>query len=283
MQIFPLEDRWFNLVLSVSCGQAFRWKLYDGVWYAPSPYGDATVWKVQQTADAIGYEGMSEADLIRYFALDQDLAAILGSIDCDPLIHDAIVRCRGLRILRQNPWECLISYICSSCANIPGIQMRIENLAETYGTKLVCDNKIFYSFPTPETIASAEVCDIRACKVGYRDVYICGAAAMAAENPAWADVVHSLPYPAAQKKLCELNGVGPKVADCVLLFAFEKFEAVPVDVWIERILRTRYVGGEKKLAYARAGAYAREHFGGFAGYAQEYLFASRKIISRKGE
>lgn len=283
MQTFPLDGLWFNLELSVSCGQAFRWRKHGDIWYAPSPYGDPVVWKVRQTDEGIGYEGMSEGDLIRYFSLDHNLADILSRIDCDPLIHDAIVRCRGLRIMRQDPWECLISYICSSCANIPGIQMRIENLAEKYGTKMFCDNKIFYSFPQSGTIAAASVCDIRSCKVGYRDAYICGAAAMASENPGWQDAVRSLSYPEAQKKLCELNGVGPKVADCVLLFAFEKFEAVPVDVWIERILRTKYVGGEKKPAYAKAGAYAREHFGKFAGYAQEYLFASREIISRKGE
>ncbi len=283
MQTFPLDGRWFNLELSVSCGQAFRWRKYGNTWYAPSPYGENVVWKIQQEKDLLRYDGMSERDLIHYFSLDHNLAGILSSIDRDPLIHDAISRCRGLRIMRQDPWECLISYICSSCANIPGIQMRIENLAKKYGTKIVCDNKPFYSFPSPETIADAPVCDIRTCKVGYRDTYICKAAAMASENPSWQMSIRDLPYLEAQKKLRELDGVGPKVADCVLLFAFEKLEAVPVDVWIERILRTKYLGGEKKLAYAKAGAYAREHFGMFAGYAQEYLFASRELISRKGE
>ena len=283
MQTFPLDDCWFNLELSVSCGQAFRWRKYGDCWYAPSPYGEPVVWKVQQKDDTLAYEGMSEQELISYFSLDHDLYSILSDIDRDPLIHDAIVRCRGLRILRQDPWECLISYICSSCANIPGIQRRIENIAEKYGTQVTCDNRSFFSFPRPATIAAADVCEIRACRVGYRDAYICGAAAMAAGDPGWQDTVRTLPYAAAQKKLCEMHGVGPKVADCVLLFAFEKLEAMPVDVWIERILRTKYVGGEKKLSYAKAGTYAREHFGEFAGYAQEYLFASREIISRKGE
>jgi N-glycosylase/DNA lyase len=283
MQTFPLDDLWFNLELSVSCGQTFRWRKYGDIWYTPSPYGEPTVWKIQQTVNTIEYEGMNETDLIRYFSLDHALDDILSCIDRDPLIHDAIVRCRGLRIMRQDPWECLISYICSSCANIPGIQMRIENLAEKYGTRIFCDNKTFNLFPSPEQIAAVPVCDIRSCKVGYRDTYICEAATMASENPMWKDAVCNLPYHEAQKKLCKLNGVGPKIADCVLLFAFEKFEAVPVDVWIERILRTKYIGGDKKLSYAKAGAYAREHFGIFAGYAQEYLFASREIISKRGE
>ncbi|MDR0439214.1 MAG: hypothetical protein LBH02_03230 [Methanocalculaceae archaeon] len=283
MQTFLLDGLWFNLELSVSCGQAFRWRKYGDIWYAPSPYGEPTVWKIRQTVDTIEYEGVSETDLIHYFSLDHALDEILSCIDRDLLIHDAIVRCRGLRIMRQDPWECLISYICSSCANIPSIQIRIENLAEKYGTRILCDNKAFYSFPSPGQIAAAPICDVRSCKVGYRDIYICEAATMVSENPMWKDAVRNLPYPEAQKKLCELNGVGPKIADCVLLFAFEKYEAVPIDVWIERILRTKYIGGEKKLAYAKAGAYAREHFGIFAGYAQEYLFASREIISKKGE
>ncbi|MDU9375514.1 hypothetical protein McpSp1_00880 [Methanocorpusculaceae archaeon Sp1] len=283
MQTFPLDNVKFNLDLTVSCGQAFRWRDWHGIWCAPSPYRDAEVWKVWQKGDVIFFDGMEEKDLIQYFSLDHDLDAILASIDCDPLIHDAIERCQGLRILRQDPWECLISYICSSCANIPGIQMRIENLAEKYGDEIFCDGKKYYSFPSPEKIAEAEVCEIRSCKVGYRDAYICDAAAMAVTDSNWSEKIQSLPYRDAQKKLRELNGVGPKVADCVLLFAFEKFEAVPVDVWIERILRTKYVGGEKKLDYTKAGDYARDHFGSYAGYAQEYLFASREIISRKGE
>ena len=111
--------------------------------------------------------------------------------------------------------------------------------------------------------------------MGYRDAYICGAAEMAVANPLWSENIHGMPYEDAQKKLREMHGVGPKVADCILLFAFEKLEAVPVDVWIERILRTKYVGGDKKLDYTKAGAYARDHFGPYVGYAQEYLFASR--------
>ncbi len=282
MQSISLEELPFYLDLSVSCGQAFRWRKYGNIWYAPDPYGSESVWKVWQNEDLLCYDGAEESEIIRYFSLDQNLPEILAEIDCDPLIHDAVTRCFGLRILRQNPWECLVSYICSSCANIPGIQRRIENLSQTYGKRIVCDNREFFSFPSPESLAEADVSEIRACRVGYRDAYICSAVEMAVTHPDWISEVQSLPYPDAQKTLCTIHGVGPKVADCVLLFAFEKLEAVPVDVWIERILRTKYVGGEKKLAYAKAGAYARKHFGRYAGYAQEYLFASRETITTKG-
>lgn len=270
----------FNLDLSVSCGQSFRWRKIGEFWYAP--VGEA-VWKVKQEGDVLLYEGASETDLIRYFGLDVPLDDILADVDRDDLIHSAVSSCRGLRLHRQPTFECLISYICATCANIPGIQMRIENLAKTYGHPLEMDGMTFYTFPNPKDLACESPENIRLCKVGYRDKYICGASAYAAENPDWADEIFSMDYKEAKRKLMSLPGVGPKVADCVLLFAFEKYEAVPIDVWMERIFRTRYIGSEKKLSYEKAAGYAREHFGKYAGYAQEYLFAEREFIAKKGE
>lgn len=270
----------FNLDLSVSCGQSFRWRKIGEFWYAP--VGEA-VWKVKQEGDVLLYDGASEADLIRYFGLDVPLDDILADVDRDDLIHSAVSSCRGLRLHRQPTFECLISYICATCANIPGIQMRIENLAKTYGRPLEMDGMTFYTFPNPKDLACESPENIRLCKVGYRDKYICGASAYAAENPNWADEIFSMDYKEAKRKLMSLPGVGPKVADCVLLFAFEKYEAVPIDVWMERIFRTRYIGSEKKLSYEKAAGYAREHFGKYAGYAQEYLFAEREFIAKKGE
>ena len=270
----------FNLDLSVSCGQSFRWRKIGEFWYAP--VGEA-VWKVKQEGDVLLYEGASEADLIRYFGLDVPLDDILADVDRDDLIHSAVSSCRGPRLHRQPTFECLISYICATCANIPGIQMRIENLAKTYGRPLEMDGMTFYTFPNPKDLACESPENIRLCKVGYRDKYICGASAYAAENPNWADEIFSMDYKDAKRKLMSLPGVGPKVADCVLLFAFEKYEAVPIDVWMERIFRTRYIGSEKKLSYEKAAGYAREHFGKYAGYAQEYLFAEREFIAKKGE
>ena len=280
MQIFSLKNIPFQLDLTVSCGQAFRWRQHDGFWYAPFP---DRVWKVRQEGDTLWYEGPTEKELVRYFGLDVPLDSILDNIDKDPVIHAAIEQCRGLRIIRQDPWECLVSYICATCANIPGIMLRIENLSMKYGRKLELDGQVFHTFPEAEILNKEEICAVRACKVGYRDAYICKAADMAANDPHWAEEIRKLPYTQAKEKLMTFPGVGPKVADCVLLFAFEKYEAFPVDVWIERILRTKYLGGTRKLSYKEAGAFAREHFGQYAGYAQEYLFGIREEISRKGE
>lgn len=280
MQIFDLKDIPFNLELSVSCGQAFRWKKIGEFWYAPV---NGKVCKVKQEKNRLCYDGFSESELIQYFALDADLDKILESIDVDPLIHSAVNDCRGLRIMRQPRWECLISYICATCANIPGITMRIENLSEKYGSHQRYDDMDFYTFPDAEIIAGEDVSEVHQCKVGFRDAYICGAADFASRNKSWADEISAMDYESAKAKLTELKGVGPKVADCVLLFAFEKYEAVPVDVWIERILRTKYFKTEKKLSYNKAGSYAREHFGKYAGYAQEYLYAERELIAGKSK
>ncbi|HJJ56135.1 MAG TPA: DNA glycosylase [Methanocorpusculum sp.] len=282
MQEFPLDGIWFNLDLSLSCGQAFRWRKHsNGFWYAPSPYGNHSVWKLKLSDGCILYSGMDESDLIRYFSLDHDLKSILESIDSDPVIHNAIQCCRGLRILRQDPWECLISYICSTCSNIPGIQQRIELISQKFGVPITFDNQTFYTFPTISEISNASYDELRDCKVGFRAQYILDAIQMALKSPNWSSNINKLAYPDANIELRKINGVGPKVADCVLLFSFEKLESVPIDVWIERIIRTKYFDG-KKIGYTKASKYAREHFGKYAGYAQEYLFAAREIISQKG-
>ncbi|MDO9523322.1 MAG: DNA glycosylase [Methanocorpusculum sp.] len=280
MQTFSLKNIPFQLDRTVSCGQAFRWRQNEGFWYAPIA---DRVWKIRQEGDILWYEGPTEDELVRYFGLDVPLDRILNDIDTDPLIHAAIEQCRGLRIIRQDPWECLVSYICATCANIPGIMLRIENLSMKYGRNLELDGQVFHTFPDAEILCKEDICAVRACKVGYRDAYICKAAEMAANDPHWAEEIQKLPYHQAKEKLMTLPGVGPKVADCVLLFAFEKYEAFPVDVWIERILRTKYLGGTRKLSYKEAGEFARNHFGQYAGYAQEYLFGIREEISSKGE
>jgi len=276
MHRFSLDGP-FNLDLTVSCGQAFRWRNDAQEWSAPFSSG---IWHVHQKDSILYYDGCSEDELVTYFALDIDLDDILASIDVDPLIHEAVLSCRGLRICRQPEFECLVSYLCASCSNIPMITKRIELLSEKFGKKL--DSEV-YAFPKAETLAKADTQAIRNCKTGYRDSYIADTASFAATHPTWMKTLHEASYEDAKKLLMERKGIGDKVADCVLLFGFEKYEAVPVDVWIERILRTQYFPDrETKLSYATASSFARKHFGKFAGYAQEYLYAQREIITKRG-
>ncbi|HJJ47382.1 MAG TPA: DNA glycosylase [Methanocorpusculum sp.] len=277
MKKLALENTPLNLELTLTCGQAFRWRQEKaGFWSAPV---SGNLWRVKEKNGILFYEGLSEEELIHYFALDLDLDDILADIDRDPLMHQAVETCRGLRILRQPKWECLVSYICSSCANIPCIQNRIENLSEKFGSP---NAKGRFAFPEPETLAKAGLSEIRSCKTGYRDAYISDAARFCAGTD-FLNRTACLPYEKAKDALMQIQGVGPKVADCVLLFSFEKYEAFPVDVWIERILRTKYLCCEQKLSYAKAGGFARKHFGKYAGYAQEYLFGMREMLVKKGE
>ncbi|TAJ43574.1 DNA-3-methyladenine glycosylase family protein [Methanofollis fontis] len=266
----------FDLDATLGCGQAFRWEKRDGTWHGIA--GRHRI-RIRQDNDLVRFDGADETFIRRYFALDLDLAGILSSIDRDPRIHAAIERCRGLRILRQEPFETLISYICSTNANIPVIKKRIALLAERYGDPLPGGG---HAFPDASALAGCTEDDLRSCVLGYRAPYACATAAMCANNPEWAERVTALPYSDAKNVLMEFPGVGPKAADCILLFAFQRYEAFPVDVHIRRMMRRHYLntaGGDGPMTcreYEAIAAFAREHFGPHAGWAQEYLFCVRE-------
>jgi N-glycosylase/DNA lyase len=275
MHLDPAQP--FDLEKTLSCGQAFRWERSGNRWYGV--VGDRVL-KLGQEEGRLRYYGAPESFIRDYFQLDLDLPPILASIDRDPLIHSSLFRCHGLRIIRQPEWECLASYICATYANIPGIRHRIELLARSFGKPVRFEGRTYYGFPTPDALASAEDYTMRECKVGYRAPYLCETARRVQADPALFDRIAALGYEDAHRELLRLKGVGNKVADCVLLFAFRRYEAVPVDVWIARILSTCYGTGTVLRTYPRLQGLARELFGEFAGYAQEYLFCDRVQILR---
>lgn len=266
----------FDLDATLGCGQAFRWEKVDGTWYGVA--GDHGI-EIRQDGKRLLFSGADEAFVRRYFALDLDLEAILSSVDRDPRIHAAIDRCPGLRILRQEPFETLISYICATNTNIPTIKKRIALIAERYGRRLPGGAS---AFPDAAALAPCSEDELRGCVLGYRAPYACAAAALCAEDPAWAQRVAALPYGEARRELLRFPGVGPKAADCILLFAFEKYEAFPVDVHIRRMMRRHYLPDlpeDKTMTcreYDLIAGFAREHFGAYAGWAQEYLFCVRE-------
>ena len=271
-------DQPFNLDKTLSCGQVFRWVETVGWW--TGIVGDRVI-RIRQDGDLLTWDGADESFISHYFSLDLDLPRILSEIDRDPVIHQAIEACRGLRIIRQPPWECLVSYIIATFTNIPSIKRRISLLCREFGNEINSGGETFFSFPTPETLAGAEECQVRACSLGYRAPFLCHVAQATDGNPGWADIVCNLPYEVARKELMHYRGVGRKVADCVLLFGFGRLEAVPVDVWIERILRQHYLESREKADYEYLRRYAQGYFGPFAGYAQEYLFCVRNDIAKK--
>ena len=278
MQQFAISSRLFSLDLTLSCGQVFRWER-NGDWWE-GIVGDEVI-RICQEGDLLLIGSGREETVRSYFQLDLDLDRVLRSIDRDPVIHGAIGRCRGLRIIRQDPWECLASYICATYANIPGIKKKIRLLAESFGQPLETESGTYYRFPSPETIASSDLCDIRKCSLGYRSGYLCETAGVIAEEPGWAERLAALSGGEARKDLMALRGVGPKVADCVLLFAFAWYEAFPVDVWIARIMQHSY-SLPPSAGYSRIAGEGRALFGEYAGYAQEYLFCDRQRLTGGG-
>jgi N-glycosylase/DNA lyase len=271
-----LPDQDFDLDLTLSCGQAFRWSPSGEGWQGVVE-GELIRIRQDDRENKLIYEGATETCICRYFALDQDLNHILQTItDRDPEIRDAIGACRGLRILRQDPWECTLSYLIATYSNIPTIRKRIEALAHTLGQECTSGNTVYYGFPGPE--AFAEVCgsSLDACRLGYRGPYLEETACRLARDPGWAARIRDQPYEEGRKELMSLRGIGPKAADCILLFAFQRYEAFPVDVWIRRIMQERYpVLREKSDETIRR--FGQERFGAYAGYAQEYLYAARQV------
>ena len=272
-------DQPFSLDETLACGQVFRWeRTNDGWWYGV--VGDKVI-KIRQDGSKLVFEGVKTAFIRHYFSLDLDLKQLTDSIDRDPFIHAAICRCSGLRLVRQPPWECLISYICSTNSNIPTIRRRIAAIAEQLGKAIEFEGKTYYTFPNPASLSCRGLDGLTVCRLGYRQPYVYRTSCSISSEKKWERTMFSLPYEDARKELMQLHGVGPKAADCILLFAFQKYEAFPVDVWIRRIMQQNYLptldleAGLTNRDYDTIRRFGRKHFGKFCGYAQEYLFAAR--------
>ena len=271
----------FSLQATLTSGQTFRWKP-DRDWYYGF-LGPAAI-KVQQRGDQLVYEAADPAltpeRIAHYFALDLDLPAILDEIDVDAQIHQAITHHRGLRILRQDGWEALASFICASFNNIRRIEGMIENLCQAYGRPVSLNGFRGFSFPGPEVIARTSERRLRSLGLGYRAPYLNATARRVAEGRLSLEHVRQVEYRLSRRALLGCDGVGEKVADCVALFGFEKYEAFPIDVWMERAMR--YYFRHRKLTHRRAHAYASRHFGRYAGYAQQYLYHEVRGGQRAG-
>jgi N-glycosylase/DNA lyase len=271
-------DQPFSLDQTLGCGQVFRWdRMGDGWWYGV--VGDRVI-KIRQDDSKLSFKGAQAAFIRHYFSLDLDLNQVIASIDRDPFIHSAISRCHGLRLIRQPAWECLVSYICSTNSNIPTIRRRIATIAQQFGRKLTFEEKTYYAFPDSSTISCSGDHALAECRLGYRTAYVLDTACEITDLQQWEERITSLPYEYARGELMNLSGVGPKAADCILLFAFQKYDAFPVDVWIRRIMQQNYLkildleNGLTGRDYEIIRRFAHHHFGEYCGYAQEYLYAA---------
>lgn len=254
----------FSLKESLECGQFFRLTKVGDTYLVQS---SNRIFTLYQKEDFLYYEGVEESFLIDFFRLRDDLDAILKEIDRDSTIRQAIKKYRGLRLIRQDPWECLLSFLCSSAKAIPQIRSIIEELCRSCGKRVLYENHMSYGFPEPYCIQTPF--QLKSVKAGFRINYLIKAIQSIDRKQLLA--LKGLPYPEARKRLMNLSGVGKKVADCTLLYSLDFLEAFPMDTWINRGLQEFYFSG-KRVGKKKMEEFVSSHFGPFAGYAQLYLY-----------
>ena len=282
----------FNLRHTLECGQAFRWKTLGGWWYGVVK---GKVIKIRQVGDILEFQSFPERvtkDFIKnYFRLDDNLPFILSEINKDEHIRKAIQHFYGLRITRQEPWECLISYICATHKSIPAIKQMIHNLCRQFGRKITFDGHGFYTFPEPSDLANASLEDVRKCKLGFRAERVLETSKIISNRKLDLAALRQLDYEKAKSELLRLPGVGHKVADCVLLFSLDRLQAFPVDVWVKKAVLELYQeffnqsfikNASQKSSishhdYRMLSDFGKKYFGQYAGYAQEYLYHWKRL------
>jgi N-glycosylase/DNA lyase len=291
MKIRLSPSRPFDLGLTLCCGQAFRWQKQSDWWYGVVR---GNVLKVRQTGRELEFENVDEDLLVDYFGLEDDLPRIFSEIRKDKHIGAAIDHCKGLRLLRQEPWECLISYICATYKNIASIKRMLLALSSKFGEETRFEGRSYYKFPGPEKLASASLKALVECELGYRAKYVSETAKMVCDDVSVLQNLRHIAYDEAKKILLSFPGVGQKVADCVLLFSLQKPEAFPVDVWIRRVIIRHYarhfpkklihkISEDESLSeseYKSLNLFGRRYFGKYAGYAQEYLYHYERAYSK---
>ena len=257
---------------SINSGQVFLWKKNEKYWYG---INGQDVLKIDNLGNIKSYQN----NKIDFFRKKDDIEKIIKSISKDSVTKKAVKQYLGLRVLEQDPFQCLISFITSSNSNIQKIKNSLEKISKKFGTKIIFQNQEFFLFPEPKKLAKASINEIKSCGVGYRAQFIKEAANMTMLKKIDFEYLKKSNYQDAKKEICLIPGVGNKVADCVLLFSLNKLEAFPLDRWIIRILEKYYSNKfqlETKTITEKQYSIIHEkilnHFGPFAGYAQQFLF-----------
>jgi len=285
-QPFP-ASRWFcpardyDLAATLASGQAFRWRL-DSERRWTGVIGSSWVRLTSQPGGILAETALPCDDsgwLSHYLQPGVDFDAVLRTFPNDPPMRAAIAACRGLRLLRQEPWECLASFILSSTKQIVQIRQMCDLLAARFGETVptLDDPRGARAFPSAVRIASCTEAELRACKLGFRAPYLLAAARAVASGDLALDRLGGLDCNAARETLMRLPGVGRKIADCVLLFAYGFQEAFPVDVWVRRALKELYFP-KRRVTAKRIEAFSASHFGPNSGWAQQYLFHYMRTI-----
>ncbi len=282
----PAPD--FDLAMTLNSGQVFHWErlgrgfcgtIGERAVYVEQLGSDFNLHIARQKLD--GLKPSSLATLVRhYFALDHSLDEICASFPRDPVMNAARAYCRGLRIIRQPKWECLATFICSPMKQVGHIRQISRVLRQRFGEKRgICGHELF-SFPPADRLAGTNEHELRKCGLGYRAKNLLATAKRVALREVNLDSWNTLPDGELREQLCHLPGVGAKVANCVMLFGYERIKAFPIDVWIERVLREKYFPRKRKLIGASLAEFAANYFGAHGGYAQQYLFHHARMTGK---
>ncbi|HSP44464.1 MAG TPA: DNA glycosylase, partial [Chthoniobacterales bacterium] len=292
MRIFNVSADDFDLEKTLDSGQVFHWqKIGNTVWGTIGEIAlcleqDGGFLKMRAAGTELdglkpssfkpGHRVGKGEDLERlvrhYFALDHRLAKICAAFPRDPTMTAARDFCRGLRIIRQPRWECLATFITSSMKQVAHIRQISLTLRRRYGESKQLRGHSLFTFPSAELLAELTEPELRACALGYRAKNLLATARLVARGEANLEAWSKLPDDALRAQLCELPGVGAKVANCVMLFAYERLRAFPIDVWIERVLRQQYFPRKRKVTPQQLRQFCDDYFGEHGGYAQQYLF-----------
>ncbi len=275
----------FYLKHIFECGQCFRWNLQEDGSYI-GVIKNAVI-HVKQEKQEIFFrakcEGKLQTIITDYFDLERDydnLKNTLASID--NFMKNSIEFGEGIRILHQDFWECIISFIISANNNIPRIKKIIERISKEYGNKIEFDGNDYYTFPTPEQLSKASVENLRNLGLGFRDKRIFEVTKKVLEKQFDLEQIQKLnDTEEICNQLLKLDGVGPKVADCIMLFSLQKFDVFPIDVWVRRVMNELYIHNEKEEKVSREvlKELAQKKFKNMAGIAQQYLFYWRREVS----
>jgi N-glycosylase/DNA lyase len=292
----------FNPQISINSGQMFLWEKFDNSWYGV--YGNHIL-KFSTTiinngdssnnnnnnnnVEFFSFPEFKEWEK-QVFRLDDDIEKIIAGFSNDVVVSEAIRRYPGLRLMRQEPHQCMFSFVCASNTNILMIRRMLKNLSRKFGVKVIIDGKEFFTFPTADSLNKANINELLSCGIGYRAKAIKAVAEGIASGKLDIKELTHASYNDAKEQLLKIYGIGNKIADCILLFSLEKLESFPIDVWIARALssyydwvfienKNRQKKEKKKIddkitfgQYNILSEAIRNYFGKYSGYAQQYLF-----------
>ena len=271
-----------NIHETINSGQIFLWENYRDTWFVID--GNDIIMAKQIPFKIMTFSKKSK----NFFREDDNYEKILKNITSDKIVKNAIKHYPGLRVTRQDPFQCCISFIISANSNIPKIRMGLQKLCRKFGTRVMFQKKEFFLFPRPKMLAKATLQDLQECKLGYRSKYVLDTSRTIASGEIDFDELKKADYQEAKELLLKLPGVGDKVADCIMLFSLEKLEAFPLDTWVVKILQKYYSDDfcmdKKTLSknkYENIHQNVLKHFGKYAGYSQQFLYKMERDLNKK--